>query len=138
MANCSETRVAGSVHLHGGMGARRFQDLVAWQLARELRTLLNGLIARPSVVRDGDLCEQIRRAARSVTGNIAEGFPCPSHAEFARFLDIAARSLRELEDRLIEAVDRHLLSVEEATPAFNLIKPTSVAVARLTNYLRRN
>jgi four helix bundle protein len=84
------------------------------------------------------LSDQLRRAARSVTGNIAEGFPCPSHAEFARFLDIAARSIREIEDRLLEATDEKLLTPEEADPAFKLAKRTAVAVSRLTTYLRRS
>jgi four helix bundle protein len=118
-------------------GVRRFQDLICYQLARELRRVITGLIAMPAMSGDCDLCDQLRRAARSATGNIAEGFPCPSHAEFARFLDISARSIRELEDRLIEAVDRALLTEADAAPAFNLAKRTSVAVARLAAYLRR-
>jgi four helix bundle protein len=118
-------------------GVRRFQDLVCYQLARELRQSITGLIAIPALSRDSDLCDQLRRAARSATGNIAEGFPCPSHAEFARFLDFSARSIREIEDRLIEAVDRSLLTEADAGPAFNLAKRTSVAVARLAAYLRR-
>jgi four helix bundle protein len=120
------------------MGAKRFQDLVAWQLARELRQHIGELIKRPPLCHDYDLCSQLRRAARSATGNIAEGFPCPSHAEFARFLDIAARSLRELEDRLTETVDSDLLPESEAAAAFNLVKRTTVAVARLTAYLRKH
>lgn len=120
-----------------GMGAKRFQDLVAWQLARELRTNIGVLVKIPALRQDADLGNQLRRAARSATGNIAEGFPCPSHAEFARFLDIAARSLREIEDRLTEAVDANYLTEAEAAPAFNFAKRTSVAVARLTAYLRR-
>jgi len=56
--------------------------------------------------------DQIRSAARSVTSNIAEGFPC-THAEFARFLDISARSLREIDDRLIEAVDEEMVTTTE-------------------------
>ncbi|MGH9174464.1 MAG: four helix bundle protein [Vicinamibacterales bacterium] len=120
------------------MGAKTFQDLVAWQLARELRKNIGVLVKKPALGHDADLCSQLRRAARSVTGNIAEGFPCPSHAEFARFLDIAARSLREIEDRLTEAIDSNHLTPAEAASAFNLVKRTSVAVARLTAYLRKN
>jgi four helix bundle protein len=118
-------------------GAQRFQDLVCYQLARELRKTVSMLIRVPALARDYELCDQLRRAARSATGNIAEGFPCPSHAEFARFLDIAGRSLREIEDRLLEAKDSELLTEEQAAPAFNLAKRASVAVARLAAYLRR-
>ena len=110
---------------------------MAWQLARELRKHIGTLIKLPALRQDRDLCLQLQRAARSTTGNIAEGFPCPSHIEFARFLDIAARSLRETEDRLTEAVDANYLNAAEAEPAFNLAKRTAVAIARLTAYLRR-
>ena len=72
-----------------------------------------------------------------MTSNIAEGFPCPSHAEFARFLDIAARSVREIEDRLTDTLDSHVLASADTATAFNLAKRTSVAIARLTAYLRR-
>ena len=120
------------------MGAKRFQDLIAWQLGRELRKFVTTAIRQPPLSRDAALCDQLRQAARSVTGNVAEGFPCPSHAEFARFLDMAARSVREIEDRLIEAVDGELLTEAAAAPGFNLAKRTSVAIARLAAYLRKN
>jgi four helix bundle protein len=123
---------------HSGVaGARRFQDLVCYQLARELRGVIGALIKLPKLSRDGELCDQLRRAARSATGNVAEGFSCTTHREFARYLDISARSLREIEDRLSEATDSDLLTDTEAAPALNLAKRTSVAIARLTAYLRR-
>ena len=111
---------------------------MCYQLARELRKAVAVLVASPELARDFDLCDQLRRAARSVTGNIAEGFPCISHAEFARFLDMAGRSLREVEDRLIEATDRNLITEAEAATAFNLAKRSAVATARLAAYLRRS
>ena len=119
-------------------GARRFQDLMCYQLARELRKTISHLIETTRLASDDDLCDQMRRGARSATGNIAEGFRCPSHAEFARFLDIASRSLSELEDRLTEALDRELISEIEGATALNLAKRAAVATSRLTAYLRRS
>jgi four helix bundle protein len=116
------------------MGAHRFRDVIAWQLARELRRELRAIWQRPAVARDFKLTSQIRDAARSVTANIAEGFPC-SHAEFARFLQISYRSLEEIEDRLIEVVDDGLVTPDEARNAFNLKKRTSIAISRLRSYL---
>jgi four helix bundle protein len=118
------------------MGAKNFRELVAWQLARELRRLIARLLRKPAMAHDADLAYQLRKAARSTTGNIAEGFSC-THAEFARFLDIAARSLREIEDRLIEAVDEDLLTPTDAAPAFEMKKRAATAISRLTDYLRR-
>jgi four helix bundle protein len=118
------------------MGANKFQDLVCWQLARDLRKTIAALIRNPPLSYDADLCGQLRRAARSATGNIAEGFPCPSHAEFARFLDISHRSLKEIEDRLIEIEDGSLLPHDDIEKAQDLVKRASVAVSRLIAYLR--
>jgi four helix bundle protein len=116
------------------MGARRFRDVIAWQLARELRKELRKIWQKPSVANDFKLTNQLRDAARSATANIAEGFPC-SHAEFARFLQISYRSLEEIEDRLVEIVDDQLASADETRMAFDLKKRTSIAVSRLRGYL---
>ncbi len=116
------------------MGARRFRDVIAWQLARELRRELRTIWQLPSVASDFKLTNQLRDAARSVTANIAEGFRC-SHAEFARYLQISYRSLEEIEDRLIEVVDDKLVSSDETEKAFNLKKRTSIGVSRLRSYL---
>jgi four helix bundle protein len=117
------------------MGAKSLRELIAWQLARELRKAIAQLVQKPSIGQDFDLTSQLKKAARSATGNIAEGFSC-THAEFARFLDISGRSLREIEDRLIEAVDDGLITPDEAAPPLQLKKRAAVAISRLTAYLR--
>jgi four helix bundle protein len=117
------------------MVAKRFQDLIAWRLARELRRELWRLCLKPSVAKEPNFCYQVRKSARSVTANIAEGFPC-GHVEFARFLDISSRSLKEIEDRLIEGVDEKLFTQAEAMAAFTFKKRTAAAVSKLTIYLR--
>ena len=71
------------------MAAHRFQDLIAWRLARDLRKQLWQLTLITAAAREPNFCYQLRKAARSSTANIAEGFPC-THIEFARFLDISA------------------------------------------------
>ncbi len=119
-----------------GTGAKRFQELIAWQLARELRRALWRLCVNASVAQEFKFRDQLKNAARSTTANIAEGFPC-SHIEFARFLEIASRSIREIEDRLIEALDEKLITPEQAETAIRLMKRTTTAVARLMDYLLR-
>jgi four helix bundle protein len=66
--------------------------------------------------------------------NIAEGFPC-SHAKYARFLEIASRSLEEIEDRLIEMTDEGLVTKADLEPAMRLKIRTSRAIAKLRAYL---
>ena len=116
------------------MVATRFQELVTWQLARELRCALRPLLAKAELEKDYEFKNQLRGAARSITSNIAEGFPC-SHIEFARFLEIAGRSVREVEDRLLEAIDSTMITSNEAESSIRLIKRLTKAISRLRAYL---
>lgn len=76
---------------------RNFEDLQAWQKARELAGEIYGMTRKDSLSRDFGLSDQIRRAAGSVMHNIAEGFDSGSDAEFRRFLRIARRSASEVQ-----------------------------------------
>jgi four helix bundle protein len=61
--------------------------------------------SKGSLTRDYGLRDQIRRASVSVMTNVAEGFDCDSHKEFARFLGIARRSAVEVQSLLYVALD---------------------------------
>ncbi len=83
----------------------RFEDIIAWQEARQLTRQIYQLTASGPFARDFGLRDQIRRAAVSGMTNIAEGFDCDSHKEFARFLGIARRSVVEVQSLLYTALD---------------------------------
>jgi 23S rRNA-intervening sequence protein len=53
---------------------RDFMDLEVWRLARELRTQIYSLVRKFPVEERYVVTAQIRRAAVSITANIAEGF----------------------------------------------------------------
>ena len=84
-------------------GAWHFSELVSWRLADALRIETFKLTRRPPFARDFKHQAQTEDAIDSVCRNIAEGFGCSSHAEFARFLEISRRSLNELVDCLRSA-----------------------------------
>ena len=119
-------------------GVRHFRELVCWQLSRELKIALYDLTERPEVKRDFLFCNQLRDAAASAPRNIAEGFGRRSHADFARFLDVARGSLAECQNHLQDAVDRGYLSDQEFASLHTLSERACGAVAGLQRHLRKN
>jgi four helix bundle protein len=117
-------------------GARHFRELQCWQLSNELKLGVYRLSDQPQVKGDGRFYDQIRDAAASAPRNIAEGFGRRSHADFARFLDVARGSLAELQNHLQDAVDRGYLDVGEFERLNSLSERAAAATARLQRYLR--
>ena len=117
-------------------GARHFRELVCWQLAYELKKELSHIAAFARGKGDFRFCEQLRDAARSAPRNIAEGFGRRTHAEFARFLDVARGSLDECQNHLQDALDEGYVEQSEYERLVTLAKRTSGAVAGLQRYLR--
>lgn len=58
------------------VGARRYEELVAWQLANELKRKVYALVDQSSARDDRRFCEQIKDSAASAPRNLAEGFAC--------------------------------------------------------------
>ena len=83
----------------------RFEDLIAWQKARQLTVEIYRITAQGEFARDFGLRDQIRRAAVSVMSNIAEGFDRGSRGEFHQFLVIAKASCAEVRSQLYVALD---------------------------------
>jgi four helix bundle protein len=93
------------------MKYERFEDLPVWSMAQELARRVFALTRKRFFSQPGDLCDQIRRAALSVSNNIAEGFERGSTAELLAFLYIARGSAGEVRSmlcftlRLLDDVD---------------------------------
>jgi four helix bundle protein len=89
----------------GSMKVERFEDLIAWQKARELTKEIYFLTQAGALSRDFGLRDQMRRAAVSIMSNIAEGFERGSSSEFHQFIVIAKGSCAELRSQLYVALD---------------------------------
>src|SRR5271157_5730302 len=112
---------------------RDFKDLEVWQTARELRREMYGVAKGLPDVEKFGLASQIRRAAVSVTANIAEGYGRFGYQENAQMCRQARGSLYELRDHLTTCVDEGYLNVADAKRLDALIQ----TVTRLVNgYLR--
>lgn len=70
----------------------KFEDLEAWQRARELARVVYQHTKDGQFSRDYGLRDQMRRAGVSIMANIAEGFSRRSNKEFCQFLFIEFRS----------------------------------------------
>jgi hypothetical protein len=68
-----------SVATRSRMGIRRYQDLVAWQLANDLKQKVYALVDDSPAKRDFTFCDQIKDSAASGSRNLAEGFGAYGH-----------------------------------------------------------
>jgi four helix bundle protein len=93
--------------------AERFEDLIAWQKARELTQVVYSATHTRSFAADQGLAKQIQRAAVSVMSNIAEGFERGNIGDFHRFLIIAKASCGEVRSQLYVALDAGYLNTSE-------------------------
>lgn len=94
----------------------RFEELPVWQAAIDLADQVYVLTRRRFFAQPGDLCDQFRRAALSVSNNIAEGFERGTTAELLYFLYIARGSAGEVRSmlRFIDRLLRRELALRES------------------------
>jgi len=83
----------------------RFEELIAWQKARELTAAIYRMTRQGSFAKDFGLSGQIQRAAVSTMSNIAEGFERGRPGEFHQFLSTAKGSCGEVRSQLYVALD---------------------------------
>ena len=103
----------------------QFEDLIAWQKARELVRQIYEITRTGQFSKDFSLRDQIRRSSVSVMSNIAEGFERSGRAEFHQFLVIAKGSCAEVRSQLYVALDIHYISIEQFEQAMALAEETS-------------
>ncbi len=116
---------------------KNFEDLQAWQKARELTGYIYGLTRREPFARDFALRDQIQRAAGSVMHNIAEGFESGSDPEFVRFLKMARRSAGEVQSELYLAIDCGYITPDELKRGHGLATEAKKMINGLMTYLRQ-
>lgn len=111
-----------------------FERLNVWQRGRECCKMIYQISkAFPADERFG-ATQQIRRAALSITCNLAEGSSRHKSAEKARYTEIAYGSLMEVLNLLIMAVDLEFL--EEKT--LHETRPLIEEIANKLNKLRES
>ncbi|MBI4483662.1 MAG: four helix bundle protein [Acidobacteria bacterium] len=115
------------------MEIKHFTDLEVWKKARQLRKEIYRAVKLLPPEERTNLTSQMRRAAVSITANVAEGFGRYHYKENRQFCRQSRGSLYELQDHLITCVDQGYFSRQ----LFEALYEQSMAVARLQNgYIR--
>jgi four helix bundle protein len=117
---------------------KRFEEMHAWQSARDLVKLIYDATKQSDFNRDFALRDQIRRAAISVMSNIAEGFGTGTDSEFVRFLGYARRSASEAQSQLYAALDQGYISSEKFDEIYTKASMTERQINALIGYLARS
>lgn len=113
--------------------AEKFEDLIAWQKARESTRAIYQVTASGSFAKDFGLRDQIRRAAVSVMSDLAERFERGGRSDFHQFLSVAKSSCAELRSQPYVALDAtHLNPL-----AFRRLILQAEEVARIIGGLRK-
>ncbi len=113
----------------------RFDQIEAWQLARELTKKIYRLTNKDRFARDFTLRRQIQAAAGSSMHNIAEGFDSDTNSEFLRFLRYAKRSCSEVQSELYVALDQKYITESEFRETYDYAGRTRATIRGFIKYL---
>jgi four helix bundle protein len=121
-----------------GRRAERFEDLVAWQLARRLCREVFQLCQTTPLGKQFWLANQLTRAAASVMANIAEGFDRAGPREFAHFLSMARGSNSEVRSHLYVALDAGLMAQDRFQELQALAVENGIVIGALRAAIQRS
>ena len=110
----------------------KFEDLIAWQKARELTKEIYEISSQEPFNKDFGLRNQIQRAAVSIMANLAEGFERGKRTEFHQFISIAKSSCAEVRSHLYVALDARYLG----SPQFDLTMAKAKELSLILGGLR--
>ena len=111
-----------------------FEDMEVWQDAQDLAV---DVYDDFSGCRDFTFVDQIKRAAVSVSNNIAEGAERSTKPDFARFLDIAKGSSGEVRSMYRLAERLKFVEVTTATHRRDRCKSISRQLGGFAKHLRQ-
>ena len=109
------------------MKIKSFRDLNAWKEGHKLVLLIYKLCEHFPETEKFGLASQLKRAAISVTSNIAEGFSRNTSKEKVQFYRISMGSLMEIQNQLQVANELVFITQDQ----FNQANAQSVVVSKL-------
>lgn len=116
----------------------KFEDIEAWQLAREMTKAIYAISNDGLFARDFGLRDQIRRASVSIMSNIAEGFERGGDKEFFQFVSLAKGSSGEVQAQLYVALDAGYIDQQTFSQLSHMVTQINRMLAGLMKYLRNS
>jgi four helix bundle protein len=111
------------------MATQSFEQLIVWQKAHQYVLSIYQMTRKYPKEEMFGLVNQMRRAAISITANIAEGYIRIGSKEKLRFYNISQGSLEETRNFIILSKDLDYISEEDK----NLLSDQASEVSRLLN-----
>ena len=118
-------------------GHKTFEDVKAWQLAREFRKKIYKITKKFPKDELYVLTSQIRRAVISIGSNIAEGYGRYSFQENIQFCRIARGSVNEVLDQLHVALDESYITKEEFDELYKEGRELEKAINGYISFLKQ-
>ena len=116
---------------------KRFEEIDAWKIARELCLKIGTIIEEGSFRKSYRLIAQIESSSGSIMDNIAEGFERGTRAEFIQFLGYSKGSCGEFRSQLYRASDRKYLNQKQFDELYLLAVRISAMLQKLIEYLQK-
>ena len=117
--------------------SKSFKDLEVWKKSRALRKELSKFAKTFPSEEKYKLTDQLIRASRSVTANIAEGYGRFHHQENIQFCRIARGSLTETLDHLTVALDEEYINDSEFETFAGKLEECLKILNGYINYLKK-
>jgi four helix bundle protein len=114
----------------------RFEDLDLWKDAVKIGFSIYKVTEERKMAKDFGARDQLRRAAISVSHNIAEGFEYNNNKAFIRFLMYAKGSVGELPSQLYVLKEAGMIEESKCQPIWENALKLSKGIEGFRKYLR--
>src|SRR4030043_718570 len=116
---------------------KSFEELDCWKACTEVRRFITALLRKYPTDEKFGLVDDMKRAARSTTHNIAEGFGRFHYQENIQFCRHSRGSLHELIDQLITSKDEGFIQNIDYKKGRELISKALALLNGYINYLSK-
>src|SRR5688572_23155792 len=115
---------------------QKFEELTIWRDAVSVGVDIYDLTSKGKLEKDFSSKDQLRRAAISISNNIAEGFEYNNNKVFMRFLHYAKGSAGELRSNLTVLKEARVIAIDDGERLQSKVTMVSQNISGFIKYLR--